>query len=110
MIDLPKDFADALKHAGLAAFFADCTNAHRNEYLKWIAGAKRPETRKARIGKAIKMLSEKRAEEDERAKSYTPTALGNGNVGRIRCGLQLCTLYSAPRQPEGNLNPGQECG
>ncbi|HLZ53165.1 MAG TPA: YdeI/OmpD-associated family protein [Verrucomicrobiae bacterium] len=68
MSDLPQDFADALKHAGLAAFFADCTNAHRGEYLKWIAGAKRPETRKARMEKSVKMLSEKRAEEDARAR------------------------------------------
>ena len=64
MSDLPPDFADALKNAGLAAFFADCTNAHRGEYLKWIVEAKRPETRKARIEKSIKMLSQKRAEED----------------------------------------------
>jgi uncharacterized protein YdeI (YjbR/CyaY-like superfamily) len=64
MSDLPPDFADALKNAGLAAFFADCTNAHRGEYLKWIVEAKRPETRKTRIGKSIKMLSQKRAEED----------------------------------------------
>ncbi|MGA9777111.1 MAG: YdeI/OmpD-associated family protein [Limisphaerales bacterium] len=68
MNDLPQDLAGALKDAGLAAFFADCTNAHRNEYLKWIAGAKRPETRKARIEKSIKMLSEKRVEEDARAR------------------------------------------
>ena len=33
-------------------------------YLEWIAEAKRPETRKARIAKAIKGLSEKRAQED----------------------------------------------
>ena len=68
MSDLPQNFADALKNAGLAAFFAECTNAHRGEYLKWINEAKRPETRKARIGKAIKMIAEKRAEEDARAR------------------------------------------
>jgi uncharacterized protein YdeI (YjbR/CyaY-like superfamily) len=68
MNDLPQDFVDALKRAGLAAFFADCTGAHRREYLKWIAEAKRPETRKARIAKAIKGLSEKRAQEDTRAR------------------------------------------
>ena len=70
MINLPKDLADALKHAGLADFFSDCTNAHRNEYLKWIAGAKQPETRKARIGKAMQMLSEKRATEEKRARKH----------------------------------------
>ena len=66
MNDLPEDFVDALKRADLAAFFADCTNAHRREYLKWIAEAKRPETRKARIAKAIQGLSEKRAQEEAR--------------------------------------------
>jgi uncharacterized protein YdeI (YjbR/CyaY-like superfamily) len=69
MSELPQDFAAALKSASLAAFFDDCTRAHRREYLKWIAEAKRPETRKARIGKAIQMLSQKRAEENSRAKS-----------------------------------------
>ena len=68
MSDLPKDFAGALNNAGLAEFFADCTNAHRNEYLKWIGEAKRPETRKARIEKALKLISEKRAQEDARIK------------------------------------------
>ena len=71
MSDLPPDFAAALKHAGLTPFFADCTNAHRNEYLKWIAEAKRPETRQTRIEKAIKMLSQKSAEEAARTKKPT---------------------------------------
>jgi uncharacterized protein YdeI (YjbR/CyaY-like superfamily) len=68
MSDLPPDLAQALKAAGLAAFFADCTNAHRNEYLKWIGEAKRPEARKARIEKAVKMISEKSAQENARIK------------------------------------------
>lgn len=71
MSELPEDFAAALKSASLAAFFADCTSAHRREYLKWIAEAKRPETRKARIERAMQMLSEKRAEENARAKRRT---------------------------------------
>jgi uncharacterized protein YdeI (YjbR/CyaY-like superfamily) len=65
---IPQDIADALKRVGLAEFFADCTSAHRNEYLKWIGEAKRPETRKARIGKAMEMISNKCAEEKTRAK------------------------------------------
>jgi uncharacterized protein YdeI (YjbR/CyaY-like superfamily) len=68
MTSTPQDFASALKAAGLADFFADCTDAHRNEYLKWIAEAKRPETREARIAKAVQMISNKRAEEEARAK------------------------------------------
>ena len=57
-----------MKKAGLAGFFAECTSAHRNEYLKWIGEAKRPETRKARIGKAMEMIASKCAEEKTRAK------------------------------------------
>jgi uncharacterized protein YdeI (YjbR/CyaY-like superfamily) len=68
MTTTPQDFASALKAAGLAEFFADCTNAHRNEYLKWIGEAKRPETRQARISKAVQMISNKCAEEKARAK------------------------------------------
>ena len=61
----------ALQKAGLAAFFADCTNAHRNEYLKWIGEAKRPETRMVRIEKAVQRLAEKRAQENAHAKRRT---------------------------------------
>ena len=68
MSDLPQDLAEALKNAGLAAFFAECTDAHRNEYLKWIGEAKRPETRMARIQKAMQRLAAKRTQEDARAK------------------------------------------
>lgn len=68
MTEIPPDFLEALKHAGLAGFFAECTAAHRREYLKWIAEAKRPETRQARIVQAVKMISTKRAEEATRAK------------------------------------------
>ncbi|HEY1789593.1 MAG TPA: YdeI/OmpD-associated family protein [Verrucomicrobiae bacterium] len=64
----PQDFASALEAAGLADFFADCTDAHRSEYLKWIGEAKRPETRQSRIAKAVQMISDKRAEEKARAK------------------------------------------
>jgi len=59
MDETPNDLADALKKAGLAEFFADCTEAHRREYLKWINEAKRPETRLARIGKTAEMLAKK---------------------------------------------------
>jgi uncharacterized protein YdeI (YjbR/CyaY-like superfamily) len=68
MTPVPQDFANALKAAGLADFFADCTAAHQNEYLKWIGEAKRPETRTARITKAVQMISDKCAEEKAGAK------------------------------------------
>ena len=68
MNDTPQDLADALKKSGLDEFFADCTPAHRKEYLKWINEAKKPETRKARIEKTVQMLAAKCAEEKIRAK------------------------------------------
>jgi uncharacterized protein YdeI (YjbR/CyaY-like superfamily) len=62
------DFVEALKAAGLADFFADCTGSHRREYLKWIGEAKRSETRSKRIAKAMLTLADKRREEAARRK------------------------------------------
>ena len=66
MSDLPPEFSAALKQAGLDGFFADCTPAHRREYLQWITSAKRPETKSERIRKAVKMLADKHAQETNR--------------------------------------------
>jgi uncharacterized protein YdeI (YjbR/CyaY-like superfamily) len=66
MREIPDDIAKALKENGLAEFFEDCTDSHRREYLKWIGEAKRPETREARIKKAMALISAKRADEDAR--------------------------------------------
>ncbi|MGA3180371.1 MAG: YdeI/OmpD-associated family protein [Verrucomicrobiota bacterium] len=66
MNDLPEDFSDALRSSGLDAFFTSCAVSHRREYLKWIAGAKQPETRRKRIKKALEMLSQKRAQKARR--------------------------------------------
>ncbi|MGD1031258.1 MAG: YdeI/OmpD-associated family protein [Opitutaceae bacterium] len=68
MAEIPGDIAKALKENGLAEFFAGCTDSHRREYLKWIGEAKRPETREARIKKAMALISAKRAEENARLK------------------------------------------
>jgi uncharacterized protein YdeI (YjbR/CyaY-like superfamily) len=67
-VNTPPEFAEALKKAGLADFFSGCTGSHQREYLKWIGEAKRPETKTARIAKAVKMLAEKCAEETAREK------------------------------------------
>ena len=67
MTNLPQDFAKALEKAGLVDFFTGCTRAHQNEYLKWITEAKRPETREKRLGEAMRMLANKRAEENARS-------------------------------------------
>jgi uncharacterized protein YdeI (YjbR/CyaY-like superfamily) len=59
--DISADLAAALKQAGLAEFFRDCTPAHRREYVQWIVSAKRPETRASRIAQAVKMIAAKKA-------------------------------------------------
>ena len=63
MSAIPKDFTDALKQNGPHEFFMDCTASHQREYLKWISEAKKPETRIARIAKAMKMIAAKRDQE-----------------------------------------------
>jgi uncharacterized protein YdeI (YjbR/CyaY-like superfamily) len=66
METVPPEFATALKAARLEKFFADCTPAHRREYLKWIGEAKKPATRDARIAQAVKMIAAKQKTEDSR--------------------------------------------
>ena len=61
MMDIPKDFLCALKEGGLDGIFLGFPASHRREYVKWVGEAKRPETRKDRIRKAMKMLSDKHA-------------------------------------------------
>jgi uncharacterized protein YdeI (YjbR/CyaY-like superfamily) len=68
MKEIPSDLLAALKKAALDDFFTDCTAAHQAEYLKWIAEAKRSETRDKRIAQAVKMIAAKAAEEAVRAK------------------------------------------
>ena len=67
MTEIPVEFGDALKAAGLGEFFADCTAAHQREYLKWIGEAKKPETRMKRIEQAVKMIGAKAEEERKKA-------------------------------------------
>ena len=68
MTKYPSDFTHALIEAELTEFFDHCTTAHQNEYLNWIAAAKRPDTRSARIAKAIRMIADKQTEEKARTK------------------------------------------
>jgi len=58
-IELPEDFSAALAATPAAAqFFDGLAPSHRYEYLEWITGAKRPETRAKRIGDALEWLAE----------------------------------------------------
>jgi uncharacterized protein YdeI (YjbR/CyaY-like superfamily) len=45
-----------LKKQGLLAGFEKLSYTHRKEYCRWIAGAKKEESRSSRMAKAIEML------------------------------------------------------
>lgn len=53
---LPADLAAALGSEE-RAFFDSLAFTHRREYVEWIEGAKREQTRQSRIAKAAEMLS-----------------------------------------------------
>jgi hypothetical protein len=54
-VELPPDLAAVLDD-DLRAFFDSLSYTHRKEYVRWIEGAKRAETRRARVEKAVTML------------------------------------------------------
>lgn len=54
---VPTDLADALAHDGDARrFFDELAFSHRKEWVRWIADAKKAETRSRRIGKTVESL------------------------------------------------------
>lgn len=54
----PADFAAALEAApGAAAFFDGLAYTPRKEYVQWIESAKREQTRRDRVAKAVEMLA-----------------------------------------------------
>jgi uncharacterized protein YdeI (YjbR/CyaY-like superfamily) len=54
---VPSDFEIALrKHRKAWENFQKMAPSHRKRYLIWLAGAKKPETRKKRIGEAVKLV------------------------------------------------------
>jgi hypothetical protein len=52
-VEVPKDFAAALKNAGARAAFDALSFSHRKEHVRAIEEAKAPETRARRIEKAV---------------------------------------------------------
>jgi len=58
-IEIPEDFAVALRASAAAeAVFAAFPPGQQREYLEWIIGAKRPETRRKRLETSIAQLEE----------------------------------------------------
>lgn len=63
-VPVPTDFAAMLEqHPAAAATFAKFSPSHRREYLEWIVGAKREETRAKRIATAIDWLAQGKTKE-----------------------------------------------
>jgi hypothetical protein len=60
-VTVPVELASAFRYAPLARqFFEQLSYSRQKEYADWIEGAKRPETRTARIGKGIGLLLAKK--------------------------------------------------
>jgi hypothetical protein len=59
VVEIPEDLMKELKKEREAkAFFDQLSYTHRKEYVAWINGAKREETRRNRISKMIDMLKQ----------------------------------------------------
>lgn len=59
-VEVPADLQELLKdHPVARTFFDTLSYTHRKEYVQWITGAKKEETRKRRLQKTVEMLSSK---------------------------------------------------
>jgi hypothetical protein len=54
--DVPAQFESLMKKEGLLPVFKRLSYTHRKEYCRWITEAKKQETRRKRLEKAIEML------------------------------------------------------
>ena len=56
-VEVPEEFQAALAaDAEAKAAFEGLSFTHRREYVEWVTGAKREETRRARLERAVGML------------------------------------------------------
>jgi hypothetical protein len=55
-VEVPAAFEKLMKKEGLLPFFEGLSFTHRKEYCRWVAEAKKEETRLKRLEKAIEML------------------------------------------------------
>ena len=56
ILEVPAPLKQAMKNAGVLPVFEGLSYTHRKEYCRWIAEAKKEETRLRRIEQAVKML------------------------------------------------------
>lgn len=55
-VEVPAQFENLMKKEGLLSVFKELSYTHRKEYCRWITEAKKEETRRKRLAKAIEML------------------------------------------------------
>lgn len=55
-IELPADLSEAMNREGVTPLFDRLSYTHKREYCRWITDAKRDETRRKRLEKAVEML------------------------------------------------------
>ena len=60
MLRVPGDFLAALEQSGPDEFFREGVYVPRRDYLTWIRGACRKQTRRCRIHRVIRQLSQER--------------------------------------------------
>ena len=63
-VEVPSELRKRMEDEGLVPFFEKLSYTHQKEYCRWITEAKREETRRQRVEKATKMLSEGRKTPD----------------------------------------------
>jgi uncharacterized protein YdeI (YjbR/CyaY-like superfamily) len=56
-VEVPRAFMARMRKAGVLAFFESLSFTHRKEYCRWIAEAKKEETRTRRIERALELLT-----------------------------------------------------
>ncbi|HEX8326437.1 MAG TPA: YdeI/OmpD-associated family protein [Hymenobacter sp.] len=60
-MEAPADLAEQLAaNPKAAAYFAKLAYTHQRDYVRWLEGAKKPETRAKRLGEAVAMLAQGR--------------------------------------------------
>jgi len=60
-MEAPADLAEQLaQHPKAAAYFAKLAYTHQREYVRWLEGAKKPETRAKRLAETVVMLQQGR--------------------------------------------------
>jgi Bacteriocin-protection, YdeI or OmpD-Associated/Domain of unknown function (DUF1905) len=57
-VALPRDLRTALEKDGLRAAFNDLSFTHRREYVEWVEGAKRADTRTRRVAETVRRVRE----------------------------------------------------